>query len=152
MKIRSLIIALISAATTGLGGWLALTAVLELNEASTLQRDGTLAQATISQKWIVAGESRNKSHLIRYVFNTGEEDVAFERPVPVPLHRVVNDGSVLEVRFTPGRPELHEVFPGQLSGAARSKLIGGLIICGVGLFVFLMGGVLSLFKRKESDV
>ncbi len=152
MKISSLITALISIGVAALGGWLALTAVLELNDASSLQRDGTIAQARISQKWIVAGESRNKSHLIRYTFNTGDEDVTFERPVPVPLHRVVNEGSVLEVTFNGERPELHEIFPGQLSGAARSKLIGGLIIFATGFFVFVVGGALSLFRRKKDDV
>ncbi len=152
MKIRSLIITLISAATIVLGGWLAVTAVLQLNEASGLQRNGVTAQATVTQKWIVAGESRNNSHKIRYSFSTGAQQVTFERPVPVPLHRVVNNGSVLEVTFSPDNPALHEIFPGQLSGAAQSKLTGGLIICGIGLFLFFISGALSLFRRKKTDV
>lgn len=152
MNIRpySVIIAAILIVALGIG--LGIAAIGQLNEASGLQRNSVQAIATVSQKWIVAGESRDQSHRVRYTFTLNGEDLTFERPVPVALHRVVNSGSKFEVTVSPENPNLHEIFPGQLSGTARSKLIAGLLIAGFGILVFLFGGGLDLFKRKERDV
>jgi len=152
MHIRLFTIVIAAVLIVGLGIGLGITAIGQLNEASGLQRNSVQAVATVSQKWIVAGESRDQSHRVRYTFELDGENLTFERPVPVALHRVVNTGSKFEVTVSPENPDLHEIFPGQLSGTARSKLIAGLLIVGFGILVFIFGGGLDLFKRKERDV
>ena len=151
-KFRSLFVFLTSLAILILGLWFMATAVLDLNAASGLKRNGLQSVATVTQKWIVAGESRSKSHRIRYFFNAGEGEVTFDRAVPIPLHRVVNSGSTFQVTYNPEKPDLHEIFSGQLSGAARSQFFGGSFFIGFAAFVFLLGGGRDIFRRKRQDV
>lgn len=148
MNIRLTITVIVTGLIIALGVGLAVTAVQQLNEAAGLQRNGVRAMATVSQKWIVAGESKDKSHLIRYAFQLNDRDLTFERAVPVALHRVVYSGSTFEVNVDTDNPDLHEIFPGQLAGTARSKLTAGLFIAGVGILLFLFLGGLDMFKRK----
>ena len=133
-----------------LGVGLGISAIGELNEASRLQKNNVQSRATVSQKWIIPGESRDESHRVRYNFPLDDQKFTFERSVPVALHRVLNTGSQFEVIVSPENPDLHEIFPGQLSGLARSKLAAGLIILGFGLVLFLLVGGLSVFKRKPT--
>ena len=148
MKIRPYIFTILASLIMALGVGLGISAIGELNEASRLQKDNVQSRATVSQKWIIPGESRGESHRVRYNFPLDDQKLTFERSVPVALHRVLNTGSQFEVIVSPENPDLHEIFPGQLSGLARSKLTAGLIIFGVGLVLFLLFGGLSMFKRK----
>lgn len=133
------------------GLWFAGTAVLQLREAAALQTNNIQTLATVSQKWILPDERANTSHRVRYSFAIENEDFFFERAVPPALFRVVESGSNFEVTASAENPELHEIYPGQLSGRARAQLVGGLLISGFGLVVFLLGGGMRLFQRKTAD-
>ena len=152
MKIRPLLAPIISGLILASGIWLCLTAVSQLNDSFTLQNKGIQTVGTVSQKWIVAGESKDTSHRIRYTFPIEDQNHTFERSVPVALHRVVHSGSTFQVTVNPEDPDLHEIFPGQLAGTARAQLYAGLVISGLGVATFFMLGGLALFRRKEPDV
>ena len=152
MPIRILAVSIFSVVIVALGIWLSINAIQQLNDAAALQREGQRTVATVSQKWIVATESRTNSHRIRYTFAFNDRDLTFERAVPVALHRVVHPGSPFQVMFSPTNPDLHEIFPGQIAGTARSKLTSGLIICGFGLLLFVVGGGSRLFRSSEAHV
>ncbi len=152
MNIRPLRALVVAGVILATGIWLSVTAISQLNDASILQRTGVETTGTVSQKWIVAGESKDTSHRIRYTFQLDNENHTFERSVPVALHRVVHSGSTFQVTVSPDNPDLHEIFPGQLAGTARSQFIAGLVVCAVSLIVFLLGGGMGFFRRKEPDV
>ncbi|MEJ6401713.1 DUF3592 domain-containing protein [Yoonia sp. 2307UL14-13] len=152
IRLRVTLVILASVLVTALGIWLAITATQQLNQAAALQLDSQQAVATVSQKWIVAGESRDNSHRIRYSFLLDGKELVFERAVPVALHRVVHSGSPFQVTFSPSDPDLHEIFPGQIAGTARSKLTSGLMICGIGLLIFVVGGGGRIFRRRTENV
>ena len=71
-----------------LGVGLGISAIGELNEASRLQKNNVQSRATVSQKWIIPGESRDESHRVRYNFPLDDQKFTFERSVPVALHPV----------------------------------------------------------------
>ena len=143
---------IISGIILAAGIWLCLGAVSQLNDYYVLQSNGIQTVGTVSQKWIVAGESKDTSHRIRYTFLIEDQSHTFERSVPIALHRVVHSGSTFQVRVYPENPDLHEIFPGQLAGTARAQLYAGLVICAAGVGTFFMLGGLALFRRQKPDV
>lgn len=151
MSIRAIIILVATLLTTSFGVYLTVSATLELRETAELSRDGVPADVTVSQKWIVLGETVNNSHRIRYSFELDGVSYTFDRPVPVIVHRVLSPGSAFGVTVLPRDPDLHEIFPGQLASVARSKLIAGLIVAGVGALLFILGGGIELFRRKQAE-
>ncbi|MFG5382189.1 DUF3592 domain-containing protein [Yoonia sp. R2-816] len=152
MNIRPLRALIIAGIVLTTGIWLSATAISQLNDASILQRTGVETTGTVSQKWIVAGESKDTSHRIRYTFQLNDQNHTFERSVPIALHRVVHSGSNFRVTVSPQDPDLHEIFPGQLAGTAQSQLIAGLIIGAIGVAIFFLGGGMGFFRREEPDV
>jgi len=150
MSIRAIIILVATLATITFGVFLVVTSISELRETAELSRDGVPADVTVSQKWIVLGETINNSHRIRYSFDLEGETYTFDRPVPVVVHRVLSPGSVFGVTVLPRNPDLHEIYSGQLASVARSKLVAGLIVTGIGALLFMLGGGTDLLRRKKA--
>lgn len=148
MTFKRAVYLFVALATIGLGSWLTFSSYQQLLEASGLRQDGVQSLATVSQKWIVPGESPNDSHHIRYSFALNEEGFTFERSVPVPLYRVVERGSTFNVTVSEENPSLHEIYPGQLASIAQNRLTGGIVLILIGLVVFLLNGGAAMFRRR----
>ncbi|PUB19298.1 hypothetical protein [Yoonia sediminilitoris] len=148
MTLQRALYLIVSLAAAGMGTWLAYTSYQQLVEAAQLRETGVRTISTVSQKWIVPGESPDDSHRIRYDFVLNDQDYTFERSVPVPLYRVVESGSTFEVTVSEESPDLHEIYPGQLAGRAQNRLTGGIILLLIGIAVFLIKGGASIFRRN----